>query len=65
MKTRTEIEQRAYAVATMHFYADFDGGQLWEPFEHYPTKWVEQEIESMKDMLVDQMIWAQSAKLDA
>ena len=35
MKTKTEIRKRARAIAEMHYYADVDGRQLWEPFEHY------------------------------
>lgn len=60
MKTLEEIKTRARAMAEMHYYADVDGHQLWEPFENYPDEWIADEIESMTDMLVVSMRWAQS-----
>ena len=59
MKTKTEIKKRARAFAEMHFYADIDGNQLWEPFEHYPTAWIKKEIADMSKMLAQNMLWAQ------
>lgn len=59
MKTKDEIKKRAYEVALMHFYADLDSLLLWEPFQDYNDEWIADEIESMTDMLVRQMLWAQ------
>jgi hypothetical protein len=59
MKTLAEIKERAHAIATMHFYADVDDLTAWEPFENYPDEWIQDEIESMTEMLVGQMLWAQ------
>jgi hypothetical protein len=60
MKTLDEIKQRAHAIASMHFYADLDDLTPWEPFENYSDDWIQDEIEYMTDMLVGQMLWAQS-----
>ena len=60
MKTLAEIEERAHAVASMHFYADLDNFTAWEPFEAYSDEWIQGEIDSMTDMLVAQMLWAQT-----
>lgn len=67
MKTKTEIRKRARAIAEMHYYADVDGRQLWEPFEHYQKEWIREEIKNMSEMLARNMLWAQeqSDKLDA
>ena len=67
MKTKIEIRKRARAIAEMHYYADVDGRQLWEPFEHYPKEWIREEIKNMSQMLARNMLWAQeqSDKLDA
>ncbi|MFN6304376.1 MAG: hypothetical protein ACK42H_19490 [Planctomycetota bacterium] len=59
MKTKTEIRKRARAIAEMHYYADVDGRQLWEPFENYPKSWIDEEIKQMSHMLTRQMLWAQ------
>lgn len=59
MKTKTEIRKRARAIAEMHYYADVDGRQLWEPFEHYPEEWIREEIKHMSQMLARNMLWAQ------
>ncbi len=59
MKTLAEIKTRAEAIALMHFYSDVDDHTLWEPFENYEDEWIADEIESMTDMLVRQMLWAQ------
>jgi hypothetical protein len=59
MKTKTEIRKRARAIAEMHYYADIDGRQLWEPFEHYPQQWINDEIKDMSEMLARNMLWAQ------
>lgn len=60
MKTLPEIKSRAYAIAETHFYADIDDGQPWEPFENYPKQWIKNEIKHMAEMLIGQMLWAQS-----
>ncbi len=60
MKTLAEIKERAHAIASMHFYADVDDLVPWEPFENYSDDWIQDEIEYMADMLVGQMLWAQS-----
>ena len=60
MKTLDEIKQRAHAIASMHFYADVDDLTAWEPFEDYDDEWIQDEIESMAEMLVISMLWAQS-----
>ncbi len=60
MKTLAEIKIRARAMAEMHFYADVDDLTAWEPFENYSDEWIQDEIESMTDMLVISMLWAQS-----
>jgi hypothetical protein len=60
MKTLDEIKQRAHAIASMHFYADVDDLVPWEPFENYSDDWIQEEIENMAEMLVGQMLWAQS-----
>jgi hypothetical protein len=60
MKTLAEIEKRAYAIASQHFYADVDDLTAWEPFDGYSDEWIQGEIESMTDMLVGQMLWSQS-----
>jgi len=59
MKTKTEIRKRARAIAEMHYYADVDGRQLWEPFEDYPEEWIREEIANMSQMLTRNMLWAQ------
>lgn len=59
MKTLQEIKNRAYDIAESHFFADVDERTAWEPFENYPDDWLESEIESMADMLIGQMLWAQ------
>jgi hypothetical protein len=63
MKTLEQIKKRAYEVALMHFYADLDDLTLWEPFENYEDEWIADEIESMTDMLVGQMVWAQQGEV--
>jgi hypothetical protein len=60
MKTLAEIKERAHAIASMHFYADVDDLTAWEPFEDYDDEWIQDEIESMAEMLVISMLWAQS-----
>jgi len=60
MKTLAEIKTRAHAIASMHFYADVDDLIAWEPFEDYSDEWIQDEIESMAEMLVVSMLWAQS-----
>ena len=60
MKTLAEIKTRAHAIASMHFYADVDDLIPWEPFEDYSDEWIQDEIESMAEMLVVSMLWAQS-----
>jgi hypothetical protein len=60
MKTLAEIKTRAHAIASMHFYADVDDLTAWEPFENYSDEWIQDEIESMAEMLVVSMLWAQS-----
>lgn len=60
MKTSAEIKERAHAIASMHFYADIDDLTAWEPFEDYSDEWIQDEIESMAEMLVVSMLWAQS-----
>jgi hypothetical protein len=60
MKTLAEIKERAHAIASMHFYADVDDRTAWEPFEDYSDEWIQDEIESMAEMLVVSMLWAQS-----
>jgi hypothetical protein len=60
MKTLAEIKTRAHAIASMHFYADVDDLTAWEPFEDYDDEWIQDEIESMAEMLVISMLWAQS-----
>jgi hypothetical protein len=60
MKTLAEIKTRAHAIASMHFYADVDDLTAWEPFEDYSDEWIQDEIESMAEMLVVSMLWAQS-----
>jgi hypothetical protein len=60
MRTLAEIKQRAQAIAEMHFYADPDSLLLWEPFQDYNDEWIADEIENMTEMLVKQMLWAQS-----
>ncbi len=60
MKTLAEIKERAHAIASQHFYADVDDLTPWEPFEDYDDEWIAEEIESMTEMLVGQMIWAQN-----
>jgi hypothetical protein len=64
MKTLAEIKERAHAIASMHFYADVDDLTAWEPFEDYSDEWIAEEIENMTEMLVGQMLWAQSDTLD-
>ena len=64
MKTLAEIKTRAHAIASMHFYADVDDLTAWEPFENYDDEWIAEEIENMTEMLVVQMLWAQSDTLD-
>lgn len=59
MKTKTEIRKRARAIAEMHYYADVDSRQLWEPFEHYSEEWIREEIKNMSQMLTQNMLWAQ------
>lgn len=59
MKTKAEIRKRARAIAEMHYYADIDNRTLWEPFEHYPKSWIDEEIKQMSQMLTRNMIWAQ------
>ena len=59
MKTLEQIKERAQAIAEMHFYADVDDGTLWEPFENYEDEWIAEEIASMADMLIRQMLWSQ------
>jgi hypothetical protein len=63
MKTLEQIKQRAQAIALMHFYSDVDDNTLWEPFENYNDEWIADEIESMTDMLVGQMVWAQQGEV--
>jgi hypothetical protein len=63
MRTLAEIQSHALAIAESHFYADFDGNQLWEPFENYPTEWVDGEVSNMADMLTHAMIWAQQGEI--
>ena len=60
MKTLAEIKTRARAMAEMHFYSDVDDLTAWEPFENYSDEWIQDEIESMTDMLVISMLWAQT-----
>ena len=60
MKTLDEIKTRAHAIASMHFYSDVDECAAWEPFEDYDDEWIQDEIESMAEMLVISMLWAQS-----
>lgn len=60
MKTLAEIKERADAIASMHYYADVDDLTAWEPFEDYSDEWIQEEIKNMSDMLVGQMVWAQS-----
>lgn len=60
MKTLAEIKSRANAIASMHFYSDVDDLRAWEPFENYNDEWIADEIDSMTEMLVAQMVWAQS-----
>ena len=64
MKTLDEIKERAHAIASMHFYADVDDLTAWEPFEDYDDEWIQEEIENMAEMLVGQMLWAQSDTLN-
>jgi hypothetical protein len=60
MKTLTELKERAHAIASQHFYADVDDLTPWQPFEDYDDEWIQEEIESMAEMLVGQMLWAQT-----
>lgn len=59
MKTKKQIRDYAEGVAKMHFYADLDGGTLWEPFEGYPQEWIEEEIANMIQVIEVSMLWAQ------
>jgi hypothetical protein len=65
MRTLTQIETLAAAMAEMHFYADYDNEDkaAWEPFEHYPAEWIDEQMENMADMLVRVMLWAQQDTL--
>ena len=59
MKTGEQIKDRAFAIAEAHFYADVEGQQPWEPFNHYSAQWIAEEVDNMADMLIRAMLWAQ------
>ena len=59
MRTVAQIEALAAGMAESHFYADPDDKIAWEPFEHYPEGWVEEQADNMAEMLVRCMLWAQ------
>ena len=59
MKTKKQIRDYAEGVAKMHFYADLDGGTLWEPFEDYPKEWLEEQCENLAQAVMVSMLWAQ------
>ena len=60
MRTLAEIKKRALGGAQMHFYSDVDEQIPWQPFEDYDKKWIKNEIKDLAEMLVNQMLWAQS-----
>ncbi len=63
MRTLAQITALADNMAELHFYADPDDKIAWEPFEHYPDAWVEEQTKNMAEMLVRCMLWAQQDKL--
>jgi hypothetical protein len=63
MRTLAQIEALAAGMAESHFYADPDEKTAWEPFEHYPEGWVEEQADNMAEMLVRCMLWAQQDTL--
>lgn len=60
MKTINQIKDRARSIALSHFYSDYDNLTAWQPFERYSEEWLEDEVDNMTDMLIKQMLWAQS-----
>ena len=60
MRTLDDIKARAHGMATMYFYSDVEDLTPCEQFEDYDDEWIAEEVESMTDMLVGQMLWAQT-----
>ena len=56
MKTRSEIRQRAEAVATRHFMSE--DNLPWEPFARYEPEWLEDQIEALADAIEASILWA-------
>ena len=56
MRTKDEIKEYALAIAEMHFYSDVYDSTPWEPFEDYPTEWIEEHIADMADIITNAML---------
>ena len=63
MRTLAQIQALAAGMSELHFYSDPDDKLAWEPFEHYPAEWVEEQADNMAEMLVRVMLWAQQDTL--
>lgn len=55
MKLEEAIRKYAEGVAWAHFYSD--DGIPWEPFENYPEGWIEEQCESLADVVEQAMLW--------
>ena len=63
MRTKDEMKEYARAIAEMHFYSDVYDSTPWEPFEDYPTEWIEEHIADMADIITNAMLWVQEGSL--
>ena len=57
MKTKQEVRKYAEALAWGFFYSDED--VLWEPFEHHPQGWIEEEMDNLASVIENAILWGQ------
>ena len=59
MRTNSELLERAYAIAEMHFYSDDELEIPWEPYEHFSDEEVKEQVHALAQVILQAMIWSQ------
>lgn len=57
MKTKQDLEARAWTIAECHFYVD--DNTVWEPFENWSDEALFNGVDVLSKAIYDGMRWAQ------
>jgi hypothetical protein len=57
-KSNSELLERAYGIAEMHFYSDDECECPWEPYEHMEPEELQEHVHDLAQTILLSLQWA-------